>query len=157
MAWIDELFKQMVELGASDLHMTSGMKPMWRLDGEMMTHENCPEISAEQMKQILFEIAPEDNRKQFEDENDTDFAYELKGYGRFRSNFFRDNTGPGAVFRLIPSEILTAEQLNLPPAVMDLCNLSKGLVVVTGPTGSGKSTSSRSRIRSNSSTSRRAA
>ena len=140
MAWIDALFKQMVELGASDLHMTSGMRPMWRLHGDMMTHDNCPEISPEQMKQILFEIAPDANKKQFEEENDTDFAYELEGQGRFRANFFMDNTGMGAVFRLIPSEILTAEQLNLPKAVMDLCNLSKGLVVVTGPTGSGKST-----------------
>ena len=140
MAWIDQLFHQMIELGASDLHMTSEKVPMWRLHGDMTPVESCSAITAEQMAHVLREIAPEKNRKQFEAENDTDFAYEIPGLARFRANYFRDNQGPGAVFRQIPSDILTAEQLDLPPAVVDLCKLSKGLVVVTGPTGSGKST-----------------
>jgi twitching motility protein PilT len=140
MAWLDSLFQIMTQSGASDLHMTSGRKPMLRVDGDMVEIEQCSEITAEQMKGILFEITPEPNQKQFDAENDTDFAYELEGSGRFRANLFMDHRGPGGVFRTIPSEILTAEKLGLPKAVMDLCMLSKGLVVVTGPTGSGKST-----------------
>jgi len=140
MAWIDTLFQRMVQEGASDLHMTSGTQPMFRLHGDMTMVEGCPVITAEQMQNILSEITPEHNKAQFESENDTDFAYELPGLARFRCNLFRDRKGSGAVFRQIPTEILSAEQLNLPKAVTDLCFLSKGLVVVTGPTGSGKST-----------------
>jgi len=140
MAWIDALFERMCELDASDLHMTSGKQPMLRLHGDMVAMEECPVLQPEQMRQVLMEICPEQNRVQFEAEHDTDFAYELPGLARFRSNLFVDNRGPGAVFRVIPEEILTAEQLGLPPAVLEFCKLSKGLVVVTGPTGSGKST-----------------
>jgi twitching motility protein PilT len=140
MAWIDELFKKMVEGGASDLHMTSGMRPCFRSSGDITPVSDCPELSAEQLQQVLYEITPERNRLEFEECNDTDFAYEIVGLARFRANLFRDRNGPGAVFRQIPSEVLSAEKLNLPKAVLDLCMLSKGLVVVTGPTGSGKST-----------------
>ena len=140
MAWIDALFRRMVQLGASDLHMTSGVQPMFRLHGDMQPVEGCPVLSAEQMLPILWEIAPERNKAEFESDNDTDFAYELEGVARFRANIFRDHRGPGAVFRQIPSKILTAEELKLPRAVVDFCSLSKGLVLVTGPTGSGKST-----------------
>jgi twitching motility protein PilT len=140
MAWIDALFKRMVELEASDLHMTSGRKPMLRLDGEMVEMGECPALAPEQMRQILMEVCPKASQKQFEEELDTDFAYAIPGLARFRCNFFVDNRGPGAVFRVIPEEVLTAEQLGLPPAVIEFCRLSKGLVVVTGPTGSGKST-----------------
>jgi twitching motility protein PilT len=140
MAWIDALFQRMVSEGASDLHMTSDTVPMFRLHGDMLAVDGCPVITPEQMQNILFEIAPDNNKKQFLAENDTDFAYAIAGLARFRCNLFRDRKGPGAVFRQIPTEILTAEQLGLPKAVMDLCHLSKGLVVVTGPTGSGKST-----------------
>ena len=89
---------------------------------------------------MLYEIVPERNREQFEAEGDTDFAYEIENVARFRCNFFKDRMGVGAVFRLIPSDVLTVKQLDLPKAMLDLCLLSKGLVVVTGPTGSGKST-----------------
>ncbi|MCP3915183.1 MAG: type IV pilus twitching motility protein PilT [bacterium] len=140
MAWINSLFKRMVELEASDLHMTSDKKPMLRLHGDMTVIEECPVISEKQMKQILLEIAPEQNKEEYERDNDTDFAYEIEGVGRFRANVFRDHRGPGGVFRMIPEEILTADQLGLPQAVIDFTTLSKGLVVVTGPTGSGKST-----------------
>ncbi len=140
MAWLDSLFNRMVEVGASDLHMTSGRKPVLRLDGEMHPIEECEAISPEQMRQILLEITPSENAEQFELVHDTDFAYELPGLARFRANLFEDNNGPGGVFRQIPAEILTAEKLGIPPAVIDLCSLSKGLVLVTGPTGSGKST-----------------
>jgi twitching motility protein PilT len=140
MAWIDALFRRMVQLGASDLHMSSNVQPMFRLHGEMQPVEGCPVLSKEQMLPILFEVAPERAKAQFEAENDTDFAYELPEVARFRANIFRDHRGPGAVFRQIPSKILTAEELKLPRAVVDFCSLSKGLVLVTGPTGSGKST-----------------
>ncbi|MEE8467072.1 MAG: type IV pilus twitching motility protein PilT [Planctomycetota bacterium] len=140
MAWIDALFKRMVELGASDLHMTAGKKPSWRLHGEMMHVDECAVIKTDQMRQILMEITPPANKAEFESDNDTDFAYAIKGLARFRVNLFVDRSGPGAVFRQIPEEIMTAEQLGLPDAVVEFCQLSKGLVLVTGPTGSGKST-----------------
>ncbi len=140
MAWIDALFNRMVEVGASDLHMTSGTRPQFRLHGDIVPINECAEIQPDQMRQILREISPAKNWQQFEDENDTDFAYELPGLARFRVNLFMDNRGPGAVFRVIPEEILSCDQLGLPEAVRDLCYLSKGLVLVTGPTGSGKST-----------------
>jgi twitching motility protein PilT len=140
MAWIDSLFKRMVEVGASDLHMTSTLQPMFRLHGDMVPVEGCPAISAKQMNQVLMEITPIKNKQEYELCCDTDFAYELSGLARFRCNLFADSRGPGAVFRVIPEEILTAEQLKLPSAVTDFCFLSKGLVLVTGPTGSGKST-----------------
>lgn len=140
MAWIDQLFKKMVEDGASDLHLSSTINPMFRIDGDMGPIEGYDPIPPDQLKEYLKEIVHESNMKQFEECGDTDFAYELEGYGRYRCNYFLDRLGPGAVFRLIPSEILTVEQLNLPSVVRELCFLSKGLVVVTGPTGSGKST-----------------
>ena len=140
MAWIDDLFRKRVQLNASDLHMTSGQQPRFRLHGDIVNVEGCPPLSMDQLRQVLYEITPAENRQQFDTEADTDFAYEIEGLARFRANIFLDRNGPGAVFRLIPSKILTAEDLQLPKAVLDLCYLSKGLVVVTGPTGSGKST-----------------
>ncbi len=140
MAWIDNLFKMMCEKKASDLHMTSEHQPMIRESGDMIPLEGVPKLSREQVTQILMEIAPERSKKQFEDFWDADFAYALEGTGRFRCNYFMDRFGMGAVFRLIPDKILTAEQLGLPPAIMRLCDFKKGLILVTGPTGSGKST-----------------
>lgn len=140
MAWLDSLFNRMVAVGASDLHMTSGRKPVLRIDGEIVTIEECEAINPDQMRQILLEITPDENAAQFDRENDTDFAYEIENLARFRANLFQDNRGPGGVFRVIPAEILTVEELGLPASVIDLCSLSKGLVLVTGPTGSGKST-----------------
>lgn len=140
MAWLDTLFKKMVEDGASDLHMSSTIEPMFRTDGDMARIPGYEAIPPDKLMEYLKEIVPESNLKQFNECGDTDFAYELEGVGRYRANFFMDRLGPGAVFRLIPTEILTAKQLGLPKAVMDLCYLSRGLVVVTGPTGSGKST-----------------
>ncbi len=140
MAWIDQLFRKMVSDGASDLHMSASNKPMMRISGEMEYLKEFEEITPEVMSQYLKEICPEMNWNEFNEKWDTDFAYALEGVGRFRANYFYDRKGPGAVFRLIPSQILTAQQLNLPQAILSLCYLTKGLVVVTGPTGSGKST-----------------
>jgi twitching motility protein PilT len=140
MAWIDTLFQKMVEVGASDLHLTSCQRPKFRLHGDVVDIDGCPELSPDQVRQVVYEITPAENRAQFDTEADTDFAYELADVARFRANLFLDRRGVGAVFRLIPAKIVSAEQLGLPKAVLDLCQLSKGLVLVTGPTGSGKST-----------------
>jgi twitching motility protein PilT len=140
MAWLDELFRTMVSEGASDLHLSTDCVPKFRLHGDMVDVPGQEPIDARRMSQILEEITPVENQNQFDNQCDTDFAYELEGVARFRSNLFMDLKGPGAVFRQIPSEVLTAEQLELPKVVTDLCYLSKGLVLVTGPTGSGKST-----------------
>ena len=105
-----------------------------------MTPLNMKSLNREAVEKILREIIPERNQKQFAECNDTDFAYELPDVARFRVNIFMDRMGMGGVFRVIPTEIMTADQLGLPPAIRGLCHLSKGLVLVTGPTGSGKST-----------------
>lgn len=140
-ARMDALFHAMATAGASDLHMSVSMPPMVRLDGKMKPLD-CGEGKFDQsaMKEILHSIMPEKNKEEFDRRHDTDFAYEIPGLARFRCNVFMDRKGMGAVFRIIPTKILTAEQLGLSKAIMDLCSLSKGLVVVTGPTGSGKST-----------------
>ena len=140
MAWLDLLFKKMVEARASDLHLTSHEKPVFRVDGSLLPLKDQPEIVPDQMRKILAEIAPAENWKEFEEKMDTDFAYGLEGVGRLRSNYYVDLKGPAAVFRLIPSQVMTAEELRLPKAILQLCHLKRGLVLVTGPTGSGKST-----------------
>lgn len=138
---IDRLFHLMCEAKASDLHLSVGMKPLVRKDGEIkVLDESAPPFDPESMWAMLAPIMPERNREEFGRRHDTDFAYEIAGLGRFRSNIFMDRKGPGAVFRVIPSKILTAEDLGLSPHILKLCQLNKGLVLVTGPTGSGKST-----------------
>ncbi|CAN5334490.1 hypothetical protein BH20ACI1_BH20ACI1_03430 [soil metagenome] len=138
---MDALFYKMSEAGASDLHLSVSVPPMMRKDGKMMTLEpDETPLTADAMKELLTSIMPAKNQEEFHKRHDTDFAYEIKGLARFRANIFMDRKGIGGVFRIIPTKILTAEQLGLSKAIMDLCNLSKGLVVVTGPTGSGKST-----------------
>jgi twitching motility protein PilT len=138
---IDALFHAMVNAGASDLHLTVGSPPIIRKDGHMVPLDaNATALTPPDLVALLGPIMPEKNRKEFTETHDTDFAYEIADLARFRSNVFADRKGPGAVFRVIPSKILTAEQLNLSPAILQLCMLNKGLVLVTGPTGSGKST-----------------
>jgi twitching motility protein PilT len=140
-AAIDRLFRLMCEAKASDLHLCVGMPPLVRKDGEIQPLEaSAPAFTVESMTALLEPIMPERNREEFARRHDTDFAYEIAGLGRFRSNVFMDRKGPGAVFRVIPSKILTAEDLGLSPYILKLCGLNKGLVLVTGPTGSGKST-----------------
>ncbi|MCP4642442.1 MAG: type IV pilus twitching motility protein PilT [bacterium] len=140
MAEMDKYFRVMVENNTSDLHLCTGCKPIFRKDGVITPLRNSEALDQQMARTLLYEIMPEENEKQFNDTNDTDFAYALEGYGRFRCNIYMDHRGICGVFRLIPSEILTCEQLALPDAILKLCNLSKGLVLVTGPTGSGKST-----------------
>jgi twitching motility protein PilT len=138
---IDALFHAMVTAGASDLHLTVGSPPIIRKDGHMVPLDAAAvSLTPQDLVSLLGPIMPEKNRKEFTERHDTDFAYEIAELARFRANVFADRQGPGAVFRVIPSKILTAEQLNLSPAILQLCMLNKGLVLVTGPTGSGKST-----------------
>ncbi len=139
-AELDELFYMMVEMKASDLHMSVGTPPMVRHDGEMKPLTGRAVLTAADTERILLPIAPERNKEEFKKRNDTDFAYELVGLARFRCNFFRDRKGMGGVFRQIPSKIMTAEDMGLAKEILQLCHLPKGLVLVTGPTGSGKST-----------------
>ena len=138
---IDRLFHLMVAAKASDLHLSSGMAPMIRKDGKIKPLEpDAKAITHEEMVALLEPIMPEPNRAEFAKRSDTDFAYEIRGLARFRANVFQDRKGRGAVFRVIPAKILSAEDLGLSQAILNLCKLNKGLILVTGPTGSGKST-----------------
>lgn len=139
MAKIDAFFKLMHEQGASDLHLVAGSQPILRIRGEM-ERVQYNVLENDELKAMLYEIAPEEKVKLFEETGDVDFGYEIPSLARYRANFFRQKYGVGAVFREIPSEILTIEQLGLPPVCKKFATLQKGLVLVTGPTGSGKST-----------------
>ena len=137
---LDDMFAMMKELEASDLHVSSNEHPMLRIHGTMSKLLDYEVLKSDELKKLLWQIAPARAQKQWDADHDTDFAYELAGIGRFRCNYFQDRHGVCAVFRLIPSELLTCADLDLPKAMIDFCYLSKGLVLVTGPTGSGKST-----------------
>jgi twitching motility protein PilT len=140
MAKIDAFFKLMHDQGASDLHLVSGQPPALRINGDM-ERIKYKVLDNDMLRSMLYEIAPEDKVKVFEETGDVDFGYEIQGLARYRANFFMQKYGVAAVFREIPSKILTAEQLGLPPVIPKLAMLPRGLVLVTGPTGSGKSTS----------------
>ena len=139
MAKIDAFFKLMNEQGASDLHLTSGQPPALRIRGEI-ERIKYKVLDNDDLRGMLYEIAPEQKIKVFEESGDIDFGYEIPGLARYRANFFMQKNGVGAVFREIPSAIMTADQLGLPEVVSKLATLPRGLVLVTGPTGSGKST-----------------
>ncbi len=139
MAKIDAFFKLMNDQGASDLHLVSGSQPILRVHGDM-ERVKYKVLENDELKAILYEICPENKIKVFEETGDIDFGYEVPNLARYRCNFFQQKWGIGAVFREIPSEILTAEQLGLPPVLNKLAMQHKGMILVTGPTGSGKST-----------------
>lgn len=139
MAKIDAFFKLMHEQGASDLHLVSGQQPALRINGEM-ERVKYDVLDNDGLKSMLYEITTDEKIKQFEETGDVDFGYEIPGLARYRANFFLQRCGVGAVFREIPSVIATCEQLGLPPVIAKLATLPRGLVLVTGPTGSGKST-----------------
>ncbi len=139
MTIIDGYFTQMKERGASDLHMVIGFPPMLRLRGELVPLDE-PVLTPESNRKILFEILDEDQQAAIDKNRDFDKAYALEGVGRFRCNLFYQQRGIGAVFRIIPAKILTVDQLGLPDVVRNFANYVRGMVLVTGPTGSGKST-----------------
>ncbi len=140
MAKIDAFFKLMFDQGASDLHLASGQQPILRLHGDM-ERVKYNVLEDGELKAMLYEIAPEMKIKQYEETGDVDFGYEIPGVARFRCNFFNQKYGCGAVFRQIPTKVNTADDLGLPPILKRAAMLHKGLVLFTGPTGSGKSTS----------------
>jgi twitching motility protein PilT len=137
---IDNLLRTMVQRKASDLHLRCAEPPMLRADGEIVRLTDHAALNAEDLEAMLVAIMPDRNRHEFEEINDTDFAYEINGVARFRANAMRDRHGPGAVFRQIPATVVSVEQMGISQEVQNLCYLTKGLVLVTGPTGSGKST-----------------
>jgi twitching motility protein PilT len=139
MATIDIYFKEMKAKGASDLHMVVGFPPLVRLRGALVPLEH-PVLTPESNLKILFEILSPEQQAYLEKDRDFDMAYELSGVGRFRCNFLYQHHGIGAVFRIIPTKILSLEELKLPEAIKTIAEFNKGLVLVTGPTGSGKST-----------------
>lgn len=144
MAKIDAFFNLMFEQKASDLHLSSGNPPMLRINGELH-RVDCPPLESDALKAMLYEISPEYKIKVYEETGDVDFGYEIPGVSRFRANFFNQKNGVSAVFRQIPSKVLSFEDFErldapLPPVLKKFTMLHKGLVLVTGPTGSGKST-----------------
>jgi twitching motility protein PilT len=139
MAQIDAFFKLMNEQGASDLHMVAGQQPLLRIRGDM-ERVKYNVLSDDTLKSMVYEIIAEEKIKLFEETGDIDFGYEIPGLARYRGNLFQQKYGIGAVFREIPSKIMTCQDLHLPKVISKLSTLPKGLVLVTGPTGSGKST-----------------
>ncbi|MDQ6635072.1 MAG: PilT/PilU family type 4a pilus ATPase, partial [Gemmatimonadota bacterium] len=138
-ATLDALLRTTVERKASDLHLRCGEPPIVRLHGEMMRIEGAV-LEPATLEAMIRSVMPERNRREYLDTNDTDYAYELAGVARFRANALKDRNGPAAVFRQIPATVVTVEQMGISPEVQKLAHLNKGLVLVTGPTGSGKST-----------------
>ena len=139
-AALDTLLRITVEKGASDLHLRVGEPPIIRRDGAMTRLTGTGPLTHEQAWAMIHSIMPERNRNQYQETNDSDFAYELSDCARFRCNAARDRRGAVAVFRQIPARVVTVEDMALSEEVQRLCYLTKGLVLVTGPTGSGKST-----------------
>src|SRR5213082_1710366 len=136
---LGELLKALVHSASSDLHLRVGEPPVFRTHGEMK-RQATPPVSMEQLEMMLLSVMPERIRGEWKETGDSDFAYEIGGLARFRVNAARDRKGPIAVFRVIPAKVVSVEQLGISKEVQQLCYLTKGLVLVTGPTGSGKST-----------------
>ena len=140
MAKIDELLNYLKQNDCSDLHLAAGLEPRVRRRGALEVINTWSVLADQQLRQILQEIATVEQWNTFVAQGDLDYAYALPGVGRFRANYFFQRNGPGAVFRIIPEDILTVEQLKLPQSVANLADLDQGLALITGPTGSGKST-----------------
>lgn len=139
MAQIDKLFYLLKEKKGSDLHLSVGAPPLIRISGDLTPVTNVL-LPQSETKKMLYEIMSENQQKRFEERMELDCAYAIPGLARFRCNFFMQNRGIAAVFRIIPEEILSVEQLKSPPQIINFAKLHRGLVLCTGPTGSGKST-----------------
>ena len=140
MGRMDDLLRMLKTSGGSDLHLVACSEPRMRVKGALGPIEGEAPLDDAGVRALMREIVSPEQWSQFESAGDLDFAYGLAGVARFRGNFLMQENGAAAVFRIIPEDILTIEQLGVPPAIESLCELSKGLVLVTGPTGSGKST-----------------
>ncbi|MCK5099065.1 MAG: PilT/PilU family type 4a pilus ATPase, partial [Desulfobacteraceae bacterium] len=137
---LDPLLQRMIAEGASDLHLPAGQNPYWRIDGELKIISDSKKLGRNEVNDLLNNAMETHIKDEFLKNSDTDFVYSLPDSARFRVNLFRDENGVSAVFRFIPATIMTFEELNLPPVVKEFCNYSNGLILVCGPTGSGKST-----------------
>jgi twitching motility protein PilT len=137
---IEELLRELVRDHGSDLHLRVNEPPIMRVHGELVRRDQRPVIRADELHSMVCSIMPDRNYEEFMKVNDTDFAHEIEGVARFRVNAFKDHKGTGAVLRVIPATVATVEEMGITPEVQNLCYLTKGLVLVTGPTGSGKST-----------------
>ena len=137
---IEGMLRMMVHRGSSDLHLRVGEPPIVRVDGEMVRIPDAAALQARELEALVKSIMPERNCGEFENSSDTDFAHDIAGVGRFRCNVMREHKGCAAVFRIIPAKVVSVEQLGISEEVQKLCHLTRGLVLVTGPTGSGKST-----------------
>ena len=136
---IAELLAFSVKNKASDLHLSAGLPPMIRVDGDVR-RINIPSLDHKQVHSLVYDIMSDKQRRDYEEFLEVDFSFEIAGMARFRVNAFNQNRGAGAVFRTIPSEVLTLEDLACPPVFRDIINQPQGLILCTGPTGSGKST-----------------
>jgi twitching motility protein PilT len=136
---IARLLRFAVEQGASDLHLSAGQPPILRIDGDLHRLDAAP-LSAEQARTLVLEVMSEEQRKEFQQSLELDFSFALDGKLRFRVNAFQQSRGEGAVFRVVNSKIPDADALGLPDVIQRLADQEKGLILVTGPTGSGKST-----------------
>ena len=136
---ITELLAFSAKQGASDLHLSAGLPPMIRVDGDVR-RINLPPMEHKQVHELIYEIMNDKQRKDYEEFMETDFSFEVPGVARFRVNAFTHNRGAGGVFRTIPSKVLSMEDLGMGQVFKDICMVPRGLVLVTGPTGSGKST-----------------
>ncbi len=136
---ISQLLTFSVKNGASDLHLSAELPPMIRVDGDVR-RVNVPELDAGLVQSMVYDVMNDKQRKEFENELEVDFSFELPDVARFRVNAFNHERGCGAVFRTIPSEVLTLEQIGAPPIFQQISEFPRGIVLVTGPTGSGKST-----------------
>jgi len=136
---IEDLLKELIEARGSDLHISSGLPPVKRVDGTLVRMD-YPPFTSEQVEELLFPMMSNDQRRRLEQDWELDFSYGIKGMGRFRVNFYKDKGSYAAAFRTITSEAPTLENMNMPPIVTEIAQKPRGLVLVTGPTGSGKST-----------------
>jgi twitching motility protein PilT len=136
---LSELLRKMIEQGGSDLHITTNSAPMVRVHGVLRPLE-YPELSPAETKQLAYSVLTDAQKHRFEETLELDFSFGIKGLSRFRANIFNQRGAVGAVFRSIPYEIRSFEELSLPPVIEKLCEKPRGLILVTGPTGSGKST-----------------
>ncbi len=137
---LSDLLKKLIELGGSDLHLTTNTPPQVRVHGELRPLENFKSLNSADTKQLAYSVLTDAQKHRFEENLELDFSFGVRGLSRFRANLFNQRGAVGAVFRAIPYEIKSFETLNLPPVVQKLCDKPRGLILVTGPTGSGKST-----------------
>src|SRR6059036_1395369 len=137
---LSELLHRLSELGGSDLHITTGTAPLVRVHGEIRPLDGYHQLTSSETKQLAYSVLTDAQKHRFEENLELDFSFGVKGLSRFRANIFNQRGAVGAVFRAIPYEIKSFEELGLPTVVKDLCEKPRGLVLVTGPTGSGKST-----------------